>query len=155
MRDLTTDEKSLLERRQAGQNRFLDERMPVLSEFMESLGQADAALVLVDAGRFLKPLDEWLSKQEIIPEIRSWITTRLGYFSGEYLCQRLGGRWFLNEDPGSKYFARYVVGKFSKASNDGVVVDPFVVAQSLVAESQGRSIAALLSRVETEILTHL
>jgi hypothetical protein len=128
MRALTTDEEELLERRKQQFEDFLNERMPVLADFMQRLKLPDPALVLVNAKDYLNPLDEWLRDQPITQADETWLITRLGYFSGEWLVQQLGGCWLLDDIPDSRYFARYVVGQFSGARNRNTMADPFEIA---------------------------
>lgn len=152
MRELTLDENENLDRRRKGFDSFLEERMPVLTDFMQRLELPNAALVLVDADKYLPALDQWLKDQVIEPADKTWLLTRLGYFVGEYLVQRLGGCWFLNEAADSRYFAHYVVGRFVRASNANAMVDPFAVADACIAEPPGRSLLRLLTSVEKEIV---
>ena len=151
IRKLTSQEAFMLEKRNAGLEAFLIERMPVLTDFMERLNVGDPALVLVEAERYLPSLDKWLKDQCIDSSDRVWLLTRLGYFIGEYLVQRLGGCWLLNDVPDSKTFGRYVVGRFVKVSNGNAMVDPFAVADECIGNPPGRSLISLLSSVEIAI----
>jgi len=151
MRTLTLEERQELSRRREGFEAFLAERMPVLADFMQSLELPDPALVLVDATAFLAPLENWMKAQVVQTEDRVWILTRLGYFIGEYLIQRRGGCWFLNELPDSKYFGRYVVGRFAHARNSSAMVDPFVVANAYLADRPNVTLSGVLDEVEEEI----
>lgn len=151
MRKLTSKEQQELSRRREGFKAFLAERMPVLADFMQSLELSDPALVLVDAATFLAPLENWMKAQVVQAEDRVWILTRLGYFIGEYLIQRRGGCWFLNELPDSKYFGKYVVGRFARARNSNAMVDPFVVANAYLADRATVKLSAVLGQVEHEI----
>ncbi len=153
IRRLTPDENEMLCVRRDNLEKFLEERMPVLADFMERLGLTNPALVLVEAESYLPALDTWLKEQVISPDDRIWLLTRVGYFIGEFLVQRLGGYWFLNEAPDSRYFGHYVVGCFSRAPNSHALVDPFAIADICVAEPPGRSLADLLARVESEFAT--
>src|SRR5258708_6538850 len=108
MRALTEEERAELDRRLATFEKFLEERMPVLTTFMEQLELPNPAMVLVEADRFLPPLDEWMRDQVITNSDRTWILTRIGYFIGEYLVQKFSGCWFVNDIADSRYFARYV-----------------------------------------------
>lgn len=150
-RRLTSSERKLLADREAEFDEFLEDRMPVLAEFMEALGLPDPPMVLVEAERYLPPLDLWLKDQDIKADDETWLLTRIGYFIGEYLVQRLGGCWFLNDVPDSKYFARYVVGEFAETPNRNAMVDPFDIASVFIAEPRGRSLSQLVNSVETEI----
>lgn len=152
MRDLTSEEMEILDRRRKGFDSFLEERMPVLTDFMQKLELPNPALVLIEAGKYLPALDEWLKDQVVEPSDKTWICTRLGYFVGEYLVQRFGGCWFLNELPDSRYFGHYVVGHFSQTSNPRAMVSPFVAADVCIAEPPGRSLLRLLTTVEQELV---
>lgn len=152
MRPLTPSEIEMLDRRRAGFDEFLAERMPVLAEFMQVLQFPNPALVLVEAEKYLAGLDQWVSLQVIGSEDdRIWLLTRLGYFVGEYLVQGLNGCWIFNENPESQTFGRYVVGQFSKIRNRNAMVDPFMVADMCIAEPPGRSLQNLLDEAEEEL----
>src|SRR5262245_39326005 len=97
MRELTKAEMDLIDRRRTRFDLFLEERMPVLTEFMRLLELPNPAFVLVEADKYLPALDQWFKEQVIDSSDTAWILTRLGYFVGEYLVQRLRGCWFLNE----------------------------------------------------------
>ena len=151
MRQQTSDERELLDNRTRNFDAFLEERMPVLTEFMSVLALPEPALVLVDAERYLPPLDTWLLRQTISDEHRVWLLTRVGYFVGEYFVQMLSGYWLVNEYPETRTFARYVVGGFSKISNCKAMLDPFEVADACLSEPPGRSLIKVLAEVEREL----
>ena len=151
MRQLTPDERELLDSRTRHFDSFLEERMPVLTEFMGVLALPEPAMVLVHAERYLPPLDQWLQQQTISDEHLTWLLTRVGYFVGEYLVQNLNGHWLVNKHPESRTFARYVVGGFSKISNPNAMVDPISVAEDCLAEPSGRSLTKLITEVEQEL----
>jgi hypothetical protein len=151
MRPLTGEEQSQIDRRRARFDAFLDESMPVLTDFMQRLDLPNPPLVLVEAEKYLPAIDLWMRDQVVDDSGRVWILTRSGYFIGEYLVQRQGGYWFLNDAPDSRYFGRYVVGHFSRASHPSAMVDPFGVASEYVNEPPGRSLSAILDQVEDEI----
>jgi hypothetical protein len=125
--------------------------MPVLADFIERLALPNPALVLVEAEKYLPAIDLWLKAQIIAPSDRTWILTRLGYFIGEYLVQQLGGCWYLSAIPDSKYFGRYVVGRFARASNPNAMVDPFAVAEVCIADPSGTSLTLIVTSVTKEI----
>jgi hypothetical protein len=152
MRQLTPDEREFLEGRLSGFDVFLEERMPVLAEFMGMLGLPDPALVLVHAEKYLPALDQWLQRQSISDEDRTWLLTRVGYYVGEYFVQTLNGHWLVNENPETRTFARYVVGRFSKISNSNAMLDPFEVTADLLAEPPGRSLIQILTEIEQAIV---
>jgi hypothetical protein len=149
VRQLTAEESAHLDRRRSEFDRFLAERLPLLTDFMRVLELPEAPLVLVEAERFLTPLDTWVSNQDISPGDEGWLVTRLGYFAGEYLVQRLSGCWFLDEIPDSRYFARYVVGRFALAVSPHAMVDPFAIAGDCITKA--RSLNTALTDVENEL----
>lgn len=151
MRQLTTSENETIANRRASFGAFLEGRMSILSEFMELLELPEPTMVLVEAENYLPALDKWLTSQAIDKSDREWLLLRLGYFVGEYLVQRLGGAWFLNETPDTRYFSRYVVGRFSRVENGNAIADPLSVAADCIDSPPGRSIARLLESVEKEI----
>jgi hypothetical protein len=151
MRELTPHERATIARRKERFDLFLEERMPLLTDFMQRLELPKPAFVLVEADKYLLALDQWLKDQIINPPDNVWLLTRLGYFVGEYLVQQFSGCWFLNEIADSRYFARYVVGQFARALNPNAMVDPFAVSEACIAEPPGRSLSRLLLSVEEEI----
>lgn len=151
MRELTPDEQALRDRRRAGFEAFFQESMPVLVEFMNNLELPEPHMVLRDPDRFLAPVDAWMRNQEVAAEDRVWILTRLGYFIGQLLNARHGGHWFLNEVPDSRYFLRYVVGRFTRIPNPNAMVDPFHVADVYLSQPAGRSLSAFVNEVEQEL----
>jgi hypothetical protein len=60
-------DEEIIEHRQKQFDSFLQERMPVLADFMGLLELPDPAMVLVEADRYLPPLDAWLKDQVISP----------------------------------------------------------------------------------------
>ena len=150
MRELTETEKTELGRRKAQFDAFLEERMPVLVDFAENLELPDAPSVLVEAKAFLSAISQYMENQRIGPDDRVWIITRVGYFVGEWFVQMHGGCWFLNETPDTRYFLRYVVGKFSSIRNQNAMIDPFLIAETFVDSNCPRSLLTLVAQVESE-----
>jgi hypothetical protein len=151
MRELTEDEQRERDRRRASFEAFLTERMPVLSDFARRLELRDPLMIVADPERFLPSIDAYMRDQVVAPEDRAWILARLGYLIGELLVLRLSGCWFLNEVPDSRYFLRYVVGRFASASNPAATVDPFGVAEFYLSQPPGRSLPAIVRQVEDEL----
>jgi hypothetical protein len=151
MRDLTQDERAERDRRRSACEKLLEERMPVLADFMERLELPNPPMVLVEAERYLPAVDLWMKDQVVLPENRAWILTRLAYFVGELLVQRFSGCWFLNEIPDSRYFLRCVVGKFARVPNRNAMVDPFQVADAYLAEPAGRGLTTVVNEVVNEL----
>lgn len=150
MRELTSDEVATLERRRARLEPFLAARMPTLADFAEALGLESPPLIVAEPTRYLPAVDAFMRDQVVELADREWILTRLGFFIGEVLVQRLGGCWLLNEQPDTRFFLRYVVGSFPRARHPSAMVDPFHVADTYLATGPGRSLTQLLAEVEAE-----
>lgn len=151
MRELTVSEKAEHDRRLAQFNLFLEERMPVLTDFVGRLTLPDPPMVLIDADSFLVGISEFMEGQKATAEARTWILTRIGYFIGEWLIQKYGGCWFLNAIPDTRYFLRYVVGQFSRLPNQSAMIDPFHVAEAFLDCPCPRSLASMLANIEAEL----
>jgi hypothetical protein len=151
MRELTEQEKANRDRLRGKMEQFLAERMPLLADFAERLELKDSVMIVIDPEKFLEPVDEFMRYQVVEPEDRGWTLTRLGYFIGELLVHRLGGCWFLNEIPDSRYFLRYVVGRCTGISNSDAMIDPFYVADVYLSEPAGRSLSNFLDQVTGEL----
>ncbi len=115
MRELTEHEQDERNRRRAGIDAFLAERMPALTDFAQRLELRDPPMIVADPQRYVPSIDAYIKDQVVTREDRIWILSRLGYLIGEVLVQRLSGRWVLNEIPDS----RYCLGEES-----GRLVDP-------------------------------
>jgi hypothetical protein len=126
--------------------------MPVLADFMERLELPNPPMVLREAERFLPSVESWLADQEIGPDDMTWLLTRMGYFIGELLVQKFGGCWFVNDAVNSRYFVRYVVGRFTGVKVLRAVIDPFEVAAHYLSQPTGRRLTPVLREVETELM---
>jgi len=143
----------LLEKRIAGFGEFYKELIPTLVEFVGQMGVDHAHEVLKHAVRFAPYLDRALRNMAIADERdKLWLLTRVGYFVGEYFAQKYGGCWFVNDTQGSRYFGRYVVGRFTVLNNGALMLDPFQIAQVYVAEQMPRQLEKLLTEVDTELV---
>jgi hypothetical protein len=151
MRELTTDQRALFERRRSQLDAFFEESRPVLVDFMTRLELPEPHLVLKDAVRYLPAVDQWMSAQVVTPEDQNWIGTRIGYFIGEVLNQHLGGHWFVEDDPQSPNFGQYVVGRFTQVPNPSATASPFALAMYYVSQTPSRSLSDLIARVEKEL----
>jgi hypothetical protein len=146
------EEISLLEKRKAGFDQFYNELVPTLVEFVGQMGINPAHEVLRSAAQFVQPMNSALQSMVVADEQdRMWLLTRLGYFLGEYFSQKYGGCWYVNEIPNSRYFARYVVGKFTNLPNPELMLDPFQIAQTYVISEIPRQLTKLLVEVDAEL----
>lgn len=145
---MTAQERDELRTRRERFDTFLAERMPVLADFAESLELANPTRIVADPDRYLPSVGEFMRHQDVGADDRVWIITRLGYLIGEVLVQRLGGCWFINEIPDSRYFLRYVVGRFTRIGNHNAMVDPFEIASAFVDQPPSRELLVLVLEVE-------
>lgn len=149
---MVSEENSLLEKRKAGFDEFYQALIPSLVEFVEKMGISSAHEVLKHAAQFAPNLDHALQDVAVADDQdRSWLLLRMGYFIGEYFAQKYGGCWYVNEIHGSRYFARYVVGQFSRLGNAALMLDPFQIAQSYVESRAPRQLEKLLAEVDAEL----
>src|SRR5215211_1880800 len=102
MRELTPTEQETLQKRRQGFDGFVHEVTPILVDFADRLGLENPNTIADKPDDFLDPIDDFMKGQIIEEEDRVWTITRLGYFIGQVLIQRLGGEWLLNEHPGSR-----------------------------------------------------
>jgi hypothetical protein len=72
--------------------------------------------------------------------------------TGEYFVQKFHGCWTLNDIPGSRYFARYVVGQFQAAKNLQMMLDPFDMAIEYVDAPIPRQLQTLLDAASIELM---
>jgi len=149
---LGPEEQAELDRRRAGFDRFLAERMPMLADFAERLGLPNPPMIVASPTAYVDSIASFMREQQVKTDDRPWILARLGYFIGEVLIQRFWGSWFLNDIPGSRYFARYVVGHFARVKSPNAMIDPFYVASVYVDDPPGRDLHGLLREIEAELV---
>ncbi len=149
---MVSEDVALLEKRKAGFGEFYQALLPGLVEFVGQMGINPAHEVLKRAEQFAPLLDRALRDMAVADaQDRSWLIMRMGYFIGEVFVQKYGGCWYVNDIPGSRYFARYVVGKFSKLGNAASMLDPFQVAQVYADSPVPRGLEKLISEVDAEL----
>lgn len=78
---------------------------------------------------------------------RRWLAAQLLSFVGELLIAEHGGRWLVDDEPGSQTYGRYVVGGFS-GGDLTPVVDPSSVVTAVFAQAPPRSLVAAIGEVE-------
>lgn len=146
------DEVATLERRKAAFDGFYEQLIPALVEFVGRLGIQPAHEVLNQAAQYVPHVSTAVRDLAVEDgQDRVWLLTRMGYFIGEYFAQKYGGCWYVNDIEGSRYFARYVVGRFSRLDASSAMIDPFEVAQAYVDTKPPRQLEALISEVEAEL----
>ncbi len=147
----TSEQQELLVHRRAGFEEWLAERMPVLRDFAAALELPDPPLIVADPDRYLPLIDAWLRDQVIGPDDWAWAVARVGYFAGEALVQRFGGCWLVCDAPNSRFFGRYVVGRFHRVRNPAAIADPIEIAAECLSQPPGRSLARILETVGAEL----
>ena len=139
--------------RQAKFGDFYEGVLSALVDFVERLEIRPAHDVLNHAYEFLPLIDAALSVLEVqSDDDRIWLIERLGYFIGEYFVQRHGGSWYVEDRASSRFYSRYVVGRFSALQGSNRVVDPFFVATTYADTPRPRSLRSLVDEVESEIV---
>ena len=152
MRELTRIEEVELEERKQNLDAFLAERMPVLVEFCEMIGVKEPHVVLMAAEKVLPEISRFLEMEEIGEEDQNWLISRVGYLIGEYFAQKFAGCWYLNSSPDTRFFLRYVVGKFDDRVKPSGEIDSFGIARDFVHTAAPRDLIALVKSLEDELL---
>ncbi|MDR3406138.1 MAG: hypothetical protein P4L99_26870 [Chthoniobacter sp.] len=146
---LTEEQRAVLERRKASFDAYFGESMPALVDFCTRLKLPEPYRVVNSPSVFLGAIDAWLAgpaqTSASTPEDRTWLAARLAYYTGYLLTERFGGNWFVDENPQSRYFARYVVGQF--AHRPAVRVDPTEVAMAFLSGNEGKSFSAFFATI--------
>jgi hypothetical protein len=149
---MALEQTVLLEKRKAGFGQFYQQLIPALVEFMDKLGIQPAHEVLKQAVQFGPPVERAVRDLVVKDgQDRTWLLARMGYFIGEYFAQKYGGAWYVNEIEESRYFARYVVGKFNGLHDPKPMIDPFQIAQTYVDTPPPRTLEKLLAEVDAEL----
>jgi hypothetical protein len=145
---MTLENTQLLHRRQQDFSAFYAELLPCLVDFVGKMGIQPSHEVLNHAVQ-LEPFMSQATAGFFIEneDDRTWFVARMGYYIGEYFVQKYAGCWYVNEIPNSRYFARFVVGKFNIPSERALMLDPFEVAAAYVSEPPPRALGNLLKRI--------
>lgn len=143
----------LLAKRRDNFEKFLAERMSVLAEFAKTLGFENPNYIVASPSAYLSDIDCFMKNQIITDDDKVWIKVRLGYYIGELFIEKFGGCWFINELPNTRFFLRYVVGKFTHFENQNIMFDPFEVIETYLNLPVGRSLENLILEIENEILS--
>jgi len=145
---MDSDKLILLQTRKANFEKFYEEMIPVIVEFVGRLGIQPAHQVLNHAEEFVPYVARTLQDLEVSEEDRIWLLTRVGYFIGECIVQKYSGCWFVNDDSSSSSFAHYVVGKFQRVRSEQTIVDPFHFAKMYVNEPAPRHFDKIFAEVD-------
>jgi len=149
---MTPEQRALLTQRQSTFREFEAERGAALIGFIETIGIQPAKHVGANAAAYLPHLTKVLRDMRCESDReRTVLSARVSEYIGEYFAQRFGGRWFVNDTPGSPTFARYVVGQFTMAPGSPVCIDPFEIGMAFARQPKPRELTLLLAKVESEL----
>lgn len=149
---MTSDQVELLRKRKDDFDSFYKSLLSGLVEFVGLLGISPAHEVLKKAEQFISLVERATQGMAVeSQEDRAWLITRAGYFIGEVFVQRFAGCWFVDELPETKYFARYVVGKFGVGIKSNAMIDPFEIATAYVDGALPRNLGGLFGEVEAAL----
>jgi hypothetical protein len=138
-----------IEKQKSGFNLFLEDRTPILIDFVHQLGFKNSHKILNTPSYFLESLTHWLTEQDITEDDKNWITVRIGYFIGELFVEKYDGCWSVCESQNSRYFGNYIVSQFSTFNNSNALFAPMEAAYFLANEAKGRSLTAIIDEIET------
>jgi len=79
------------------------------------------------------------------------ILVKVGYYIGDYFAQKYGGHWFVNDIQESRFFARYVVGKFIAPVRENAMIDTFDAAQAYADTAPPRVLDDKRKEIESEL----
>lgn len=152
--DLGPDDLALIERRRAGFDEFVADAVPATEDFVRSVIQEDPESHLKDLETFLPVLAAVLRDEDLDDEAIRWLHVRIMYMLGQYLCQRFGAGWVLDEVPGSPLFARYVID-IPVSETGSYRVDPSEMAYDILSADVPRDIYAVIHPVVEHAMARL
>lgn len=145
-------QENLVEKRKSEFEDFYKGLIPALVEFVDRLGVSPAHEVLNHAAQFASVVSAAVRELQVEDaQDRIWLITRIGYFVGEYFAQKYDGCWYVNDIEDSKYFSRYVVGRFRGFQKPTLMLDPFELAQACVDTPPPRQLEDVLAEVDAEL----
>ncbi len=154
MPDLTPEQIAIRDRRRNQYPDFVEQSYPALVEFAQTLGLAQPEAITTQPAAFLAALSAFFQHEDfsdLAAEERNWLHAMLTYYVGQYLIQRYGTLWQLDENPDSKFFLRYVITYFKGGYNPNLKVDPASIVEEYLNQPPERDLAALIGEVEGEI----
>lgn len=152
MRNLTEEEIYKLSKLKNDYAVFINDAYSILSDFAIRLNLQEPYFIIRNPDNYIKSISVFLENQIIKSDDLPWIVTRIGFFIGEYLNCKLGGCWYVNEWPDTRYFLRYVVGRFSKAKRKTAMIDPFEAAHGFLKQPIKRDFLKFVLEIEKECL---
>lgn len=142
-----------IEYRKSRMENFYKDVIELLVEFVDFLGIEPSHEVLNHAEIYAENIGIAVDNMNVeSSDGRVWLIGRMGYFIGEYFSQKFKGCWFVNDIENSRFFGKYVVGRFSRNSLGNATIDPFQIAQEYVDLKCPRNLIRLLGEVESELV---
>lgn len=151
MREMDDEQRARLDERRQQFEAFLGEIDEVLRDLSHGLGLPEPGCLLEHADHHLADIDRWVAEHAIDPALRGRLLARIGCLAGQVLVSRLGGRWFLNEDPDSPHFLHFAVGGFGKLSEPALMADPFAIAAAYLDRMDPKDLGGLIGQVVLEL----
>lgn len=151
MRELTPEETATLHERWRNYRVFLHDIRPAIEDFIRLRVTENPQPYFQDLEKFLPVLEDWLRDEDlsgVSPDNLLWFQVHIGFFVGELLSRRFEAMWTICEDPGSKFFLRYVLGYFKHGVKKRLILDPIEVAGVYLETPPPRSLLAVLDSIE-------
>jgi hypothetical protein len=137
MRELTPEESAQIQELETTFEEFYPALMQMAGDFAERLRLPEPHLIVEQPGRFVPAIAAALHEEALDDEDKAWLLPRLAFVIGESVAERFeNGAWYVNRDPESPSFARYIVG------GDGAenYIDPFTAAATFLDLPPGRDL---------------
>lgn len=148
MRNLTNEERKILDERTGQFPNFLEAMQPSIKELAECLEFQDPDRAVENSNDFIPVLENFLNTVELdqlSDDDKIWLHTSIMYFVGELLIQSYGGYWFLQSDLESDFFTNYVIGGFEKGFKPSTIINPADLAyQILILKSLQNVFTAII-----------
>lgn len=147
---LTAEEEKALRQRRELFPAVVEDIRPGIAELAASLEYVNPEQAAERPDEFLPVLEEFLTDADLSllsPSQRLWLLTRITSFIIELLVRRHGGYLYLQSDPKSDFFLRYVIGGFTDGTDPSIIVDPAEVANHFLSEPPGRSLSRSINNL--------
>src|SRR4051794_29918987 len=111
MSDPTDHSTDTLKRRQDGLEAFIEEGVVAQLDLARQLGIDEPFLIVREPHPYLNDVDRLFRDVAFEGQDRIRAIVQIGHFIAELLTSKFGGFWLVDDDPRSKYYAEYVVGR--------------------------------------------
>jgi hypothetical protein len=149
---LTPEQVELLKRRCDAFPAFVADSPLAAEDFIRSILAVDPAPYLADFDLFIDSIDEMVGHVELDEGGRSFLVTRLLYFTAEYLIRRFRATWQIDTIPVSRTFGQYLIDIPLGAKGLGTLrVSPHKIATDYVTSAPPRSLRTALTQLAKQI----